>query len=79
MRPNVEEITTLHGTMRIRIKTLPPPGEMDEYDLRRFLVGDVYDTTAQLASLLIVGGYAEPVSGRFHTATAADSNRHRKA
>ena len=65
--------------MRIRIKALPPQGEMDEYDMRRYLVGDVYDVAAPLASLLIVGGYAEPVSGRFETSTAADSNRSRKS
>ena len=50
---------------------------MDEYDLQRFQVGDVYEVPAQFASLLIIGGYAEPVSGRFQGSTAADANRQR--
>lgn len=63
------------STIRIRIKAIPKPGEMDEYDLRRFRVGELYDVAAQLASLLIIGGHAEQVSGRWHTFAAADSNR----
>lgn len=61
--------------MRIRMKSLPPRGDMEEYDLRRFRVGDVYDVPAHLASLLILSGYAEPVSGRFPSAEAADHSR----
>ena len=64
--------------MRIRIKSLPDPGEMDEYDLRRFRPGDVYDVPANLASLLILSGHADPVSGRFQAAEAADYSRPRK-
>jgi hypothetical protein len=64
--------------MRIRIKSLPDPGEMDEYDLRRYRPGDVYDVPAHLASLLILSGHAEPVSGGLPAAEAADYNRPRK-
>ena len=57
--------------MRIRIKRLPQPGELDEFDLRRYRVGDVYDVTSQLAMILVVGGYAEPAPA-FPSAEAAD-------
>jgi hypothetical protein len=65
--------------MRIRIKGLPARGEMEEYDLRRFRVGDVYEVASHLASLLILSGYAEPVSGRFQSAEAADYSRPKKS
>jgi len=60
--------------LRVRIKSLPPPGEFDEFDLRRFRVGDVYDVTSQLGMLLVVAGYADsaPVLER---AEAADRSR----
>ncbi len=61
--------------MKIRIKLLPARGDMEEYDLRRFRVGDVYEVPAHLASLLILSGYTEPVSGRFPAAEAADYSR----
>jgi hypothetical protein len=64
--------------MRIRIKSLPDPGEMDEYDLRRFRPGDVYDVASKLASLLILTGHAEPVSSLFQSAEAADYSKPRK-
>jgi hypothetical protein len=64
--------------MRIRIKHLPAPGEMEEYDLRRFRPGDVYDVPAQLASLLIISGHAEPVTSRFAAAEAADYSKPKK-
>ena len=57
--------------MRVRITRLPQPGELDEFDLRRFRVGDVYDVTSQLGMILIVGGYAEPAPA-FRSAEAAD-------
>ena len=58
--------------MRIRITRLPQPGgELDEFDLRRFRVGDVYDVTSQLGVILIVAGYAEPAPA-FPSAEAAD-------
>jgi hypothetical protein len=57
--------------LRVRIKRLPPPGELDEFDLRRFRVGDVYDVGSQLGTILVVAGYAEPAPA-FPSAEAAD-------
>lgn len=62
---------TTGPTLRIRITGLPPPGEFDEFDLRRFRAGEVYDVPTQLASLLILAGYARPASGH-PRAEAAD-------
>ena len=62
--------------MRVRITRLPQSGELDEFDLRRFRVGDVYDVTSQLGLILVVAGYAEPAPA-FPSAEAADSG-HRK-
>jgi hypothetical protein len=50
--------------MRIRINGLPQAGELDELDLRRFRVGEIYDVPPQLGSLLVVAGYAEMVGER---------------
>jgi hypothetical protein len=58
--------------MRIRIKSLPIAGDLEEFDLRRFRVGEIYDVPPQLASLLIVAGYAEAVARRATRAEAAD-------
>ena len=58
--------------MRIRIKSLPKPGELEEFDLRRFRIGEAYDVLPQLASLLIVAGYADNVARRADRAEAAD-------
>jgi hypothetical protein len=60
--------------LRVRIKRLPGVGELDEFDLRRFRVGDEYDVTSQLGMLLIVAGYAETV-GALDRAEAADRSR----
>jgi hypothetical protein len=67
-----------HATIRVRITDLPEAGEFDEYDLTRFAVGEVYDVTAQLASLLIIAGYADPIPFSRWSDAAADSNRLRK-
>ena len=64
--------------MRIRIKALPRPGELDEFDLRRFRVGEAYEVLPQLASLLILAGYADPIGGRPALATAAAADNSRK-
>ena len=58
--------------MRIRINGLPKAGDLEEFDLRRFRVGEVYEVPPQLASLLIVAGYAEVVARRAERAVAAD-------
>jgi len=64
----------------IRIKSLPSNRELEEYDLRRFQIGERYDVQAQLASVLIIGGYAEPLSGGSLPAreSAADTGSRRK-
>ena len=66
------DFETQEIALRIRIKSLPLPGEFDEFDLSRFEVGQVYSVTPQLASLLIIGGYAEIVARRGDRAEAAD-------
>jgi len=38
---------------------LPAAGEFDEFDLRRYRIGEVYELPLRLATLLIIGGYAE--------------------
>jgi hypothetical protein len=61
--------------MRVRINSLPTAGEFEEYDLTRFSVGQVYDVTAQLASLLIIAGYATPMPLARWVDLNADSSR----
>jgi hypothetical protein len=61
--------------MRVRISSLPAAGEFEEYDLTRFSIGQVYDVTAQLASLLIIAGYADPMPLSPWVDFGADSNR----
>jgi hypothetical protein len=56
---------------QVRITAAPKPSEFDEYDVRRFRVGEVYEVPARLASLLILGGYAEN-TGSTVRAEAAD-------
>jgi hypothetical protein len=58
--------------LRIRINSLPKSGDFDEFDLRRFRVGDVYDVPTRLASLLSIAGYAEIVNSPSTQAQAAD-------
>src|SRR5206468_9147344 len=58
-RAIVAEKHTPEVALRIRIKSLPPPGEFDEYDLRPYRIGGTYELPLRLASLLILGGYAE--------------------
>ena len=57
--------------LRIRIKSLPAPGEFDEFDLHLYRVGLAYELPMRLASLLILGGYAER-AGTAMQAEAAD-------
>ena len=59
---------------RIRITAQPKSAEFDEYDIRRFRVGETYEVPARLASLLILGGYAESTS-TVARAEAADRQR----
>jgi hypothetical protein len=67
----VTEKHTPEVVLRIRIKGLPPPGELDEFDLRLYRVGATYELPMRLASLLILGGYAER-AGTAMQAEAAD-------
>jgi hypothetical protein len=45
--------------VRIRLTALPKPGELDEFDFRRFRVGEIYDLPPHLASVLLISRYAE--------------------
>jgi hypothetical protein len=58
--------------LRIRIRSLPESGELEQFDLRRFRSGQIYAVPTQLASLLIIAGYAEIVDGPPVQAEAAD-------
>ena len=60
--------------LRIRVKSLPIPGEFDEFDLDPS-VGGTYELPLQLASLLILGGVRR--AGRFRPplAEAAAASR----
>ncbi len=66
------ENDTTGPRMRIRFTGVPRDGEFDEFDLRRFHVGEIYDVPTRLASLLIIAGYADLVSGGHQIAEAAD-------
>jgi hypothetical protein len=44
----------------------------DEFDVRRFRVGQTYEVPVRLASLLILAGYAETAGGTTTRAEAAD-------
>jgi hypothetical protein len=74
---SVTENDTPEIVLRIRIKSLPARGEFDEYDLRPYRVGGTYELPTRLATLLILGGYAE--SAARHTYwEAADYARRNK-
>jgi len=77
-RPSVTRSEARCTTLRIRFVRLPRPGEFDEYDLSRFLIGEVYDVPAQLASLLILSEYAAPVPFSPWRDVATDPHRPRK-
>jgi len=70
----VTEKHTPEVVLRIRIKSLPTDGEFDEYDLRPYHVGGTYELPLRLASLLVLGGYAESAASGQH-AEAADFRR----
>jgi hypothetical protein len=67
----VTEKNTPEVVLRVRITSLPPANEFDEFDLSRFRVRDVYDLPLRLATLLIIGGFAESAGKTVH-AEAAD-------
>jgi hypothetical protein len=47
--------------VRIRLIAFPRTGELDEFDFQRFRIGGVYDLPPHFASILVIGGHAEPV------------------
>ena len=51
---------------------MPKRGEFDEFDLGHFRAGESYVVPSQLASLLILAGYAELVDTHPSRAEAAD-------
>jgi hypothetical protein len=69
----VTEKDTPEIALRIRIKSRPIPGEFDEFDLRPYRIGGTYELPLRLASLLILGGYAERAGSAL--AEAADVGR----
>jgi hypothetical protein len=60
--------------VRIRLIAFPKTGELDEFDLRRFRVGEIYDVPPQLASILLISRYAE-LAPPLARDTAADTGR----
>lgn len=58
---------------RVKIVAAPNPNEFDEYDVRRFRVGETYEVSARLGTLLILGGYAETAGPFAIAAEAADT------
>ena len=54
------EVFRYDGSMRIRIKRVPPVSEFAEFSMPRFTSGEVYEVGPKLATVLIVAGYAEP-------------------
>jgi hypothetical protein len=66
------ENDTPESALRIRLKSLPPPGEFDEFDLSHFRIGVVFLVPSFLASVLIISGHAELVDDHPARAEAAD-------
>ena len=64
--------------MRIRITKTPDSLEIAEFDRRAFVVGETIEVQARLATLLIVGGYAEPVMERWEAADEDQAPRRKK-
>ena len=60
--------------MRIRLIALPKRGELEEFDLHLYRLGEAYDLPPQLASVLLIGGYAE-LAPALRRDTAADTGR----
>jgi len=58
--------------VRIRLIRLPRPGELDEFDFRRYRVGEAYDLPPRFASVLLIMGCAELVRPNERD-TAADT------
>jgi hypothetical protein len=78
IRPNLSENYTSGIVWRVRITAPPKPSEFDEYDVRRFRVGEIYEVPARLASLLILGGYAESTGSTIRAEAADRSDKNSK-
>lgn len=64
--------------MRIRITKKPDSLEVAEFGRGAFVIGETIDVPARLATLLIVGGYAEPVMERWEAADGDKTTRRKK-
>jgi len=64
--------------VRIRITKTPNSLEIAEFDRRGFVVGETIEVPARLATLLIVGGYAEPLMERWEAADGDKTTRRKK-
>jgi hypothetical protein len=53
----------LASTVRVRITAPPDPTLFDEYDVAHYQVGEIFDFPVRLATLLILMGCAEEISG----------------
>jgi hypothetical protein len=71
-RNALTENHTPEFALRIRIKSVPPAGEFDEFNLSHFRAGSIAVVPARLASLLILAGHAELVDDHPARAEAAD-------
>jgi len=60
--------------LRIRLIAFPKPGELDEFDFRRYRLGEIYDLPPHLASVLLICRYAE-LAPPVVRDTAADTGR----
>jgi hypothetical protein len=58
--------------LRIRLKSLPPAGEFDEFNLSYLRPETIAVVPARLASLLILAGHAELLDDHPSRAEAAD-------
>ena len=65
------EINTPERALRIRVIRLPSPGELDEFELNYFRVGQTYVVPSHLATILILSRIAELVESSTR-AEAAD-------
>jgi len=68
----VTNFNTPEFALRIRVKRVPAPGELDEFALDYFRVDQTYVVPTQLASILILAGIAELADGQPGRAEAAD-------
>jgi hypothetical protein len=61
--------------LRIRIRTRPDLTEFRDFGVQHFRIGEVYDVSATLGSLLVIAGHAEPIIGVGGDMDGADSGQ----